>query len=79
MLILLQGNDCLINYRIMSYYFRLPPITQLTLSQQAALNETEQIALSGGPGTGKSVVSLYRHLTNHEIIIEVCFSLTQQL
>lgn len=42
MLILLQGNDCLINYRIMSYYFRLPPITQLTLSQQAALNETEQ-------------------------------------
>ena len=66
MLILLQGNDCLINYRIMSYYFRLPPITQLTLSQQAALNETEQIALSGGPGTGKSVVSLYRHLTNHE-------------
>ena len=34
MLILLQGNDCLINYRIMSYYFRLPPITQLTLSQQ---------------------------------------------
>lgn len=66
MLILLQGNDCQINYRIMSYYFRLPPITQLTLSQQAALNETEQIALSGGPGTGKSVVSLYRHLTNHE-------------
>lgn len=56
MLILLQGNDCQINYRIMSYYFRLPPITQLTLSQQAALNETEQIALSGGPGTGKSVV-----------------------
>lgn len=50
----------------MAYYFRLPAITQLTLSQQAALNETEQIALSGGPGTGKSVVSLYRHLTNHE-------------
>ena len=49
----------------MSYYFRLPPITQLTLPQQAALNETEQIALSGGPGTGKSVVSLYRHLANH--------------
>lgn len=49
----------------MSYYFRLPPITQLTLPQQAALNETEQIALSGGPGTGKSVVSLYRHLANY--------------
>lgn len=50
----------------MSYYFRLPSIMDLTLSQQAALNETGQIALSGGPGTGKSVVSLYRHLTNHE-------------
>ena len=49
----------------MAYYFRLPTINQLTPPQQAALNETEQIALSGGPGTGKSVVSLYRHLTNH--------------
>lgn len=49
----------------MSYYFNLPPITQLTLPQQAALNETELIALSGGPGSGKSVVSLYRHLRIH--------------
>jgi len=49
----------------MAYYFRFPTINQLTIPQQAALNETEQIALSGGPGTGKSVVSLYRHLTNH--------------
>ena len=50
----------------MPYYFRLPTITQLTLPQQSALNETEQVALSGGPGTGKSVVSIYRHLNNHE-------------
>lgn len=50
----------------MSYYFRLPNIEDLTLAQQAALNETGQIALSGGPGTGKSVVSLYRHLANYE-------------
>lgn len=49
----------------MPYYFRLPNINDLTLPQQAALNEIEQIALSGGPGTGKSVVSLYRHLANH--------------
>jgi DNA helicase IV len=49
----------------MAYYFRLPTITQLTIAQQSALDETEPIALSGGPGTGKSVVSLYRHLTNH--------------
>lgn len=47
------------------YYFRLPAITQLTISQQAALNETRQVAISGGPGTGKSVVSLYRHINNH--------------
>lgn len=50
----------------MPYYFRLPAITQLTLPQQAAVNETDQIALSGGPGTGKSVVSLYRHLANYQ-------------
>lgn len=47
------------------YYFRLPAITQLTISQQAALNEISQIAISGGPGTGKSVVSLYRHINNY--------------
>lgn len=48
------------------YYFKLPPITDLTIAQQAALNETEQIALSGGPGTGKSVVSMWRHISNHQ-------------
>lgn len=48
------------------YYFNLPPITQLTIPQQAALNETRQIALSGGPGTGKSVVSLWRHIKNYQ-------------
>lgn len=47
------------------YYFNLPPITALTEEQQAALNETEQIALSGGPGTGKSVVSMWRHISNY--------------
>lgn len=47
------------------YYFNLPPITALTRAQQAALNETEQIALSGGPGTGKSVVSMWRHISNY--------------
>jgi len=48
------------------YYFRLPPITKLTISQQSAMRETKQIALSGGPGTGKSVVSLWRHIINFE-------------
>lgn len=47
------------------YYFNLPQITSLTMAQQAALNETGNIAISGGPGTGKSVVSMWRHITNY--------------
>ncbi len=47
------------------YNFNLPPITQLSLDQQNALNEPNPIALSGGPGTGKTVVSIYRHLNLH--------------
>jgi superfamily I DNA/RNA helicase len=49
----------------MPYYFQLPPITKLTPAQQTALNETKPLALSGGPGTGKSVVSLWRHVRNY--------------
>jgi superfamily I DNA/RNA helicase len=51
----------------MPYYFRLPVITDLTTEQQAALYETGAIAVSGGPGTGKSVVSLWRHIQNHSM------------
>lgn len=47
------------------YDFNFPPITALTIPQQAALNCTEAIALSGGPGTGKSFISLWRHIPNH--------------
>ncbi|WP_165155002.1 3'-5' exonuclease [Parabacteroides sp. ZJ-118] len=47
------------------YYFNLPQITDLTIPQQAALDDLGQIALSGGPGTGKSVVSLWRHISNY--------------
>ncbi|MDR1371013.1 MAG: ATP-binding domain-containing protein [Dysgonamonadaceae bacterium] len=49
------------------YYFNLPQIAQLTISQQAALNETRQIALSGGPGTGKSVVLLWLHISDYQM------------
>ncbi len=49
----------------MPYYFNLPVITDLTLDQQRAVDETRPLALSGGPGTGKSVVSLWRHIRNH--------------
>ena len=46
------------------YYFNLPQITDLTTVQQVALDEPNPIAISGGPGTGKSVVSLWRHISN---------------
>ena len=49
------------------YYFYLPQFTELTISQQVAVTETAQIALSGGPGTGKSVVSLWRHISNYQM------------
>lgn len=49
----------------MAYFFKLPAITDLTIAQQAALNEPYAIAISGGPGTGKSVVSLWRHIRNY--------------
>jgi DNA helicase IV len=51
----------------MAYFFRLPVITDLTVQQQAVLNEPNAIAVSGGPGTGKSVVSLWRHIQNHSM------------
>ena len=49
----------------MAYFFKLPSITDLTIGQQSALNEPKAIAISGGPGTGKSVVSLWRHIRNY--------------
>ncbi len=50
------------------YYFNLPALTSppLTREQRSAINLPTPIALSGGPGTGKSVVSLYRHLIKNE-------------
>ena len=47
------------------YYFNLPPISDLTLTQKAAVNQIGAIALSGSAGTGKSVVSLYRHINRN--------------
>jgi superfamily I DNA/RNA helicase len=61
------NNEMIKRERIMTeYYFNFPSITSLTLPQQAALNEPNPIALSGGPGTGKSFVSLWRHISNHQ-------------
>jgi hypothetical protein len=52
----------------MEYYFSMPKITDLTIEQQAALYEESPIALSGGAGTGKSLVSLYRHINNIDVL-----------
>jgi len=51
-----------------TYSFILPGITSLTPDQQSAVNNPEPISLSGGAGTGKTVVSIYKHLNNIEIL-----------
>jgi len=52
----------------MAYFFQLPLITDLTEDQQMALDEVNPIAISGGAGTGKTVVSLWRHIQNMETL-----------
>jgi len=42
------------------FQFWLPKFTDLTRVQKRAVDETESIFLSGVPGTGKTVVSIYR-------------------
>ncbi|WP_341222007.1 3'-5' exonuclease [Polaribacter atrinae] len=51
----------------MGYNFTLPKFSELTGNQKLALEEVGAIALTGGPGTGKTVVSLWRHIRNHEL------------
>jgi superfamily I DNA/RNA helicase len=46
----------------MAYFFELPKLDELTYDQRMALDEIEPIAISGGAGTGKTVISLLRHL-----------------
>jgi superfamily I DNA/RNA helicase len=50
----------------MPYQFMLPRIVDLTSDQQMALYEEGEFCLEGGPGTGKTVVSLWRHIENWE-------------
>lgn len=52
----------------MAYFFQLPLVTDLTIDQQMALDEIQPIAISGGAGTGKTVVSLWRHIQNIEVL-----------
>ena len=60
----------------MPYYFNLPLVTELTQEQQMAVDEPNPLALSGGPGTGKSVVCLWRHIRNHSTGISNSLLLT---
>jgi superfamily I DNA/RNA helicase len=67
----------------MPFYFKLPIYTDLTDSQMAVLDEPGPVAITGGPGTGKSVVSLWRHVRNHDIgkkkSFMVCFTKTLEI
>ena len=50
----------------MAYYFKLPTYDDLKAKQKVAVLDEGAIALSGGPGTGKSVVSVWRHINNYQ-------------
>ncbi len=42
------------------FRFRLPPIGELTNAQQIAYHDPGALMITGGPGSGKTVVSIYR-------------------
>ena len=44
--------------------FKFPNQKQLTDEQQTILNEENQVAIFGGAGTGKTIVSIHRHIEN---------------
>jgi len=46
----------------MTYYFTLPKVDELTIDQNTVAYEKNAIAVAGAPGTGKSIVSLWRHI-----------------
>lgn len=50
----------------MPYFFELPDISELTLPQQNVLNHSGSVSVYGGPGTGKSITSLWRHIRNYD-------------
>lgn len=47
-----------------AFKFNLPTLAQLTRSQRHAINQTESVIVTGVPGSGKTVVSIYRLLSN---------------
>lgn len=51
----------------MAYFFRLPPYNKLTPRQQVAVDCADSVKILGGPGTGKSVVTLWRHILQTDL------------
>lgn len=45
------------------FRFRLPSITELTDTQQIAFYQPKPLLITGGPGSGKTVVSIFRYLS----------------
>jgi len=43
---------------------KLPEIEELTEQQQDILNKKEAVSVSGGAGTGKTVLSIWKHILN---------------
>lgn len=46
------------------FKFNLPTLLQLTKSQKQAINDTRSVIVTGVPGSGKTVVSIYRLLSS---------------
>ena len=62
----------------MSYYFKLPTFDELNVQQRVAVLDEGAIALSGGPGTGKT--SIINELTrrNYKCLEEISRQITLQ-
>lgn len=50
----------------MAYNYELPLFTDLTADQRTVLNHPDAVAVSGGPGTGKSVIGMWKHIRNYD-------------
>jgi len=50
----------------MAYKFDLPVYDNLNAKQKRAVSDEGSVAISGGPGTGKSVVAAWRHMINYK-------------
>jgi hypothetical protein len=47
-------------------HLQFPSQSKLTVEQQLILNEKSPVSIFGSAGTGKTIVSIYRHIENWE-------------